>query len=85
MPGKFRYDHTLPDWLGGEPTLENCKVLCSSCDSEKTYQGDVPRIAKAKRQRARHIGAETRASRPMPGSRSSPWKQKMDGTWERRS
>lgn len=57
MPGKFRYDHTLPDFLGGEPTLDNCKVLCTSCDGVKTYEGDVPRIAKTKRQLARHIGA----------------------------
>lgn len=34
--GKFRYDHKLPDALGGEPTLENCVVQCIACDKPKT-------------------------------------------------
>jgi 5-methylcytosine-specific restriction protein A len=55
-PGKFAYDHDLPDWLGGEPILSNCKVLCDACHGAKTAGGDVPRIAKAKRQRAAHAG-----------------------------
>lgn len=84
-PGKFRYDHDLPDWLGGEPTLENCKVRCSNCNGEKTYTEDIPRIAKTKRQRNRHIGAKTRKGRPMPGTKASGWKRKIDGTVERRS
>lgn len=82
--GRFAYDHVLPDALGGEPTLENCEVLCSACHDEKTHTGDVPRIAKMKRQRASHIGAKTRRGRPMPGSKASPWKQKLDGTWVKR-
>lgn len=53
--GKFRYDHKLPDALGGEPTLENCVVQCLSCDKPKTAD-DVRRIRKADRQRRNHIG-----------------------------
>lgn len=26
--GEGEYDHILPDELGGEPTLENCKLIC---------------------------------------------------------
>ena len=55
--GKFHYDHVLPDALGGEPTLENCAVLCTVCHTEKTSKGDVPRIRKADRQLKFHIGA----------------------------
>lgn len=55
--GRFHYDHVIPDALGGEPTLENCAVVCVVCHAEKTRGEDVPRIAKAKRQEARHIGA----------------------------
>lgn len=55
-PGKFRYNHRIPDQLGGEPTLENCEVLCLGCDSEQTYKIDIPAIAKSKRVRARHAG-----------------------------
>ena len=35
--------------MGGEPTLENCEVLCVNCDSEQTYKKDIPAIAKSKR------------------------------------
>lgn len=54
--GKFRYDHILPDVLGGEPTLENCKVQCLACDAPKTA-ADIARIRKADRQRDKHTGA----------------------------
>lgn len=47
-PGKFRYDHRIPDWMGGQPTLENCQVLCLNCDGEKTPR-DQHDIAKSKR------------------------------------
>lgn len=55
-PGKFRYNHRIPDALGGEPTLENCEVLCINCDSEQTYQTDIPAIAKNVRVRKRNAG-----------------------------
>lgn len=47
--GKFRFNHRIPDWMGGEPTLENCEVLCINCDSKQTYKVDIPAIAKSKR------------------------------------
>ncbi len=55
--GKFRYDHIIPDWLGGEPTLANCQVICMACDTMKT-RGDQRTISKVKRIRDRHIGAK---------------------------
>lgn len=76
--GRAEYDHILPDWLGGEPTLDNCMVMCSKCHRAKTSGEDVPRIAKAKRQRAKHIGAST-TKRPMQGSRASGFKRKISG------
>ena len=65
-PGKFQYDHDLADGLGGEPTLENCKVRCTNCHGPKTTQHDIPAIAKAKRMKAKHIGA-TKPKRPWGG------------------
>jgi len=83
MPGRYAYDHILPDALGGEPTLLNCAVLCSACHDAKTHTGDVPQIAKMKRQRVNHLGA--RVSRnPLPCGRSSPWKKTMSGKVVRR-
>lgn len=81
-PGKFEYDHDNPDGLTGEPTLENCVVLCSSCHSTKT-KTDRQRIDKAKRQQAAHVGAKTRKSRPLPGTKASGIRKRMNGTIER--
>jgi 5-methylcytosine-specific restriction protein A len=72
IPGKFRYNHRIPDALGGQPTLENCEVLCLACDSEQTYKTDIPAIAKSKRIRKREAGV--RKPRTM-----TRWR-KFDGT-----
>ena len=79
VPGKYDYDHVLPAALGGEPTLENCSVKCDPCHGVKTVE-DVRRIRKADRQKAAHIGARPKPKRPMPGSKHSKWKRKMDGS-----
>lgn len=47
--GGFIYEHIVPDGLGGEPTLENCKVNCTTCADEKTFTEDNPRMNKADR------------------------------------
>jgi 5-methylcytosine-specific restriction endonuclease McrA len=79
VPGKYRYDHRLPLALGGESTLANCVVQCLACDGPKTYRQDIPAIAKSGRQRARHVGAKPRSSRPLPAGRGSKWKRTLDG------
>jgi 5-methylcytosine-specific restriction protein A len=53
---KFHFDHDIADGLGGEPTLENCRVLCHACHKDKTTKHDVPLIAKTKRIQDRHNG-----------------------------
>lgn len=81
--GKFHYDHDLPDWLGGEPTLDNCRVLCLGCHGEKTAGRDVPIIAHSKRVKLRHIGAKAPSRKPMPGSRASGIRKRMNGRVEK--
>lgn len=54
--GDYHYDHVIPDALGGDPTLDNCQVLCRACHKEKTSRQDIPRIAKTKRIRDREKG-----------------------------
>lgn len=83
VPGKYQYDHVTPDGLGGKPTLENCKVVCTACHGAKTAKEDVPRMAKADRQRAKLMDGK-KSKRPMPGSKASGWRKRMDGTVERR-
>ncbi|PWE26689.1 endonuclease [Pararhodobacter marinus] len=73
------YDHRIPDALGGEPTLDNCAVLCRSCHGAKTAKEDVPRIAKAKRVQRGHINAKPKPTRPIPGSRNHHLKRKVGG------
>ncbi len=77
LTGDFHYDHVIPDALGGEPTLENCAVLCRSCHGIKTAKADVPRIAKANRnwRKARGIRKPSQFS----CARSSKWKKKLNG------
>ena len=77
-------DHILPLALGGTNDLENLQILCRSCHRSKTAKDDVPRIAKTKRLKARHLGARSPSTRPIPGSRRSPWKRKLDGSVVRR-
>ena len=84
--GKYAYDHDTPDGLGGLPTLQNCRVLCTgpgSCHSEKTRLVDVPTIAKAKRSEARHLGAKV-SQNPLPFGKRSPFKKRIDGSIVRR-
>lgn len=55
-PGKIRYNHRIPDALGGENNLANCEVLCVNCDRPQTYEVDIPLIAKSKRIIKNHAG-----------------------------
>ena len=80
FPGRYRYNHILPDALGGKPVLDNCEVLCLNCDAPVTYEQDIPRIAKADRARAKIMDGQKRKSRPIPGSRGTRWKRKLNGT-----
>jgi 5-methylcytosine-specific restriction protein A len=82
-PGRYHYDHRIPDALGGEPTLDNCEVLCLACHGRKTAGTDQPAIAKVRHVRAKHLGAY-RSARPMDGSKASRWRKRMDGTVEAR-
>lgn len=56
--GKIHYDHVIADALGGEPTLDNCQVLCVGCHGRKTHTKDRPDIQRAKDRREKHIGAK---------------------------
>lgn len=76
--GQWHFDHIIPDRMGGEPTLENCAVICVPCHAQKTSK-DVGDIARAKRLEAKHSGAKRSTSRPMLGSRASGIKIKMNG------
>ena len=74
------YDHRVPDAVGGEPTLENCEVLCRNCHGAKTATGDIPAIAKTKRIRRKHINADDKRGKfrkPPPGYNA--WTRRIEG------
>jgi hypothetical protein len=77
------YEHDDPDGLGGEPTIENCKVHCKTCADIKTETEDNPRMAKADRVLKKNYGL-TKKKRPIPGSKASGFKKRMDGSVVRR-
>lgn len=78
-----RYDHRVPDAVGGQPTLENCQVLCRNCHGAKTEKQDVPAIARTKRIRRKHINAadKSRGFRKPPLG-YDPWRRRMTGEGE---
>jgi 5-methylcytosine-specific restriction protein A len=82
LAGDYHYDHNTPDAMGGDATLENCKVLCRSCHSIKTTKTDVPQIAKAKRRERKRFGIRKRST--FACSRDSAFKKKIDGSVVRR-
>ncbi len=84
MAGAFEYDHDLPCSLGGEASLGNCVVACKNCHQDKTSTRDIPVIAKSNRQRNSHLGIKAKGGRPMPGTKASGLRKRMDGRVERR-
>lgn len=72
------YDHRIPCALGGDNSVENCDVLCRPCHRAKTSGADVPTIAKAKRVRAKHVGAKKPKSQ-FATARDGKWKAKIGG------
>lgn len=79
--GKITYDHVVPDWMGGEPTLENCQVLGWCCDKPKTAK-DQRDIAKTKRIINKDNGIKKKSK--WATGRDSPFKSKIGGGVERR-
>ncbi len=76
-------EHVRPLALGGLDDDHNLAPAHRHCHAPKTVE-DIGRISKAKRQAAKHVGA-SQSRNPMPGSKRSKWKRKMDGTTVLRS
>lgn len=81
---RAQYDHRIPDALGGEPTLENCVVLEAKHHQKKTVEIDRPAIDKATRIREKNAGIRKPKGRPLPGTKASGFRKRMDGSVEKR-
>ena len=80
----WEVSHPIPLAAGGEDAESNRAPAHFKCHKRQTAEIDAPLIAKTRRQYQKNIGAKV-SSHPMPGSRRSPWKQKIGGGWERRT
>lgn len=81
--GNLVFEHDRADGLGGQPTAKNCKVHCGSCATKKTTEEDNPVMAKADRVLKATYGLKARRGPPMPGSRASGIRKRMNGDVER--
>lgn len=77
-------EHVIPLAMGGADDLTNMQPAHVGCHAEKT-KIDVRAIAKAKRVAAKHNGTWRPPRNPVPGSRATKWKKKLDGTVELRT
>ena len=80
----WEVSHDIPLELCGADDDENRKPAHAKCHKVQTATIDVPRIAKAKRREAKHIGAKAPSRNPMPGNKASKWKRKISGEVVRR-
>lgn len=79
----WELEHVIPLAQGGDDAAENLRPAHAKCHKAKTAE-DASNTARAKRREAAHRGWKAPSKRPMPGSRRSPWKQKLTGEWLKR-
>lgn len=78
---KYIVEHIKPLWLGGADEISNMGPAHDRCAVEKT-KGEAPIKAKSDRVRARHLGIK-KSTRPIPGSKASGVRKRMNGNVER--
>jgi 5-methylcytosine-specific restriction protein A len=74
-------DHRTALINGGENRERNLGPIHEACDKTKTAS-DVAVKSKVARVRNKHLGLVTRNSRPMPGTRASGIRKRMNGNVE---
>jgi len=80
QPGQaWDVSHEIPLELGGADDDENRRAAHRKCHRVHTAAVDLPTIAKAKRNYAKHRGAAV-SRQPMRGGRRDALKKRMDGT-----
>lgn len=80
QPGQaWDVSHEIELELGGTDDDENRRAAHRKCHQDHTAAISLPKIAKAKRNYAKHHGAAI-SSHPMRGGRHDTLKKRMDGT-----
>lgn len=82
FPSEWDADHIVAIINGGQNRESNLQVLCNDpCHTKKTRE-DVKVKAITYRKKKANIGLRKKSR--FPGSRTSKWKKKLDGTVVRR-
>jgi 5-methylcytosine-specific restriction endonuclease McrA len=77
-------DHKIALINGGENREANLQPLGDACCNPAKNRADVAEKSRVYKKAARHAGVRKTKGRPMLGTKASGWKQKIDGSWERR-
>lgn len=80
---RWDVEHRTPLHMGGADDPSNMSPAHVGCHRDKTAAEATTR-ARCDRVRARHLGVRRQGSRPIPGSRSTPFKRRIDGSIVRR-
>ncbi len=72
-------DHIIPLKDGGEHRESNLAPAIRSYHRKKTAAENVQR-GKDNRKRKKALGIKKASRNPIPGSKASPWKRRVDGT-----
>lgn len=77
-------EHVNPLWLNGDNSAPNRAPAHEKCARAKT-SGEAEVRSKLRNTAEKHFGAKKKAKgRPMPGTKASGMKHRMDGSWEKR-
>jgi len=83
-PGdKWIVEHLTALENGGTNDWDNLSITCDWCKPEKDRE-DHGIAAKARHVATKHVGAHVPKSPPMPGTKRSGWKKKINGEVVRR-
>lgn len=83
--GNCFFEHIEPSYFAGRIDLDNIATLSRTCWKMKTATWDLPKIAKTKRQQNMRFGIRSESSAPIPGSKRSPFRKKINGAVEWRT
>lgn len=75
---RAEYDHIVEDYIGGDNSLENCRVLCPKCHKAKTRESR-PAIDKTRRIIEKRAGVRQGRGFPKPPPDYDPWTRTRRG------
>lgn len=77
-------DHVVAIVNGGENRESNLKPLCDWCDKKVKTPDDVAKKSLTYRKQSAHLGLRKKKGPPIPGSRRSGLRKRMNGIVEKR-